>query len=498
MKKLLVSVIALFGAVSLSAQDVTAIYNEAAAAFGAKNFTEAATKFEQVIDQGMDNESAASMVATAKSTLPKCYFMLGGGALKTKNYDEALKNFEKSAELAELYGDMNQMAKSNGWVAKIYQIQGGDAFNNKDYATASEIFAKGYAADPDNTGMALNLAMSYCEMAMSSGDMSQYEKGMEIYEAVAAKTHPKYAEDAAKAKEDMALYTNNMVAKMQAANDFDGIIKMADDLLADADTAGRLDFLIQKALFAHRFGGVRPELTDTALELTDMINPELCDLLQEQGRAFVPVSISLDRGAAVITGANMGGKSVAMKTVALNVLLLQAGFLVCAKSARMPLFWSVHMLFDDLQSIQSGLSGFGSEIVQFQKALAEVEQGYSLFLLDEFARGTNPDEGAIIVQAVTRYLNDVNAISLLTTHYDKVAEHARVHYQIIGLRDVDPEQIRRELAATNEDGVAGIARHMNYGLYRVEGRSDCPRDALNICRMLSLKPEILEKIEQSY
>ncbi len=232
MKKLLVSVVALFGAVSLSAQDVTAIYNEAAAAFGAKNFTEAAAKFEQVIDQGMDNERRFDGGYGKIVTLPKCYFMLGGGALKTKNYDEALKNFKKSAELAELYGDMSQMAKANGWVAKIYQIQGGDAFNNKDYVTASEIFAKGYAADPDNTGMALNLAMSYCEMAMSSGDMSQYEKGMEIYEAVAAKTHPKYAEDAAKAKEDMALYTNNMVAKMQAANDFDGIIKMADDLLA--------------------------------------------------------------------------------------------------------------------------------------------------------------------------------------------------------------------------------------------------------------------------
>ena len=44
---------------------------------------------------------------------------------------------------------------------------------------------------------------------------------------------------------------------------------LADDLMADADTAGRLDFLIQKALFAHRYGGVRPEITDTALELTD-------------------------------------------------------------------------------------------------------------------------------------------------------------------------------------------------------------------------------------
>ncbi|MFR6085881.1 MAG: MutS-related protein [Oscillospiraceae bacterium] len=226
---------------------------------------------------------------------------------------------------------------------------------------------------------------------------------------------------------------------------------LAGDLLEDADTAGRLDFIIQKALFAVRYGGVRPEITETELELTDMINPELCDLLEQKGRSFVPVSIRLEQGATVITGANMGGKSVVMKTVALNVLLLQAGFLVCAKKARMPLFYSVKMLFDDLQSIQSGLSGFGSEIVQFQKALEEVEQGYSLFLLDEFARGTNPDEGAVIVQAVTKYLNEVNAISLLTTHYDKVAENARLHYQIIGLRDVDPEQIRQELAATGDD-----------------------------------------------
>ena len=49
-----------------------------------------------------------------------------------------------------------------------------------------------------------------------------------------------------------------------------------------------------------------------------------------------------------------------------------------------------------------------------------------------------------------------------------------------------------------EDGVAVIARHMNYGLYRVVGKSDCPRDALNICRMLSLKPEIMQLIEENY
>lgn len=237
MKKLLVLAIVLLAAGSLSAQDVTAIYNEAGAAYNAKDFAGAAAKFEQVIEQGMDNEDAASQVATAKKTLPTCYFMMGGGAIRTKKYDEALKNFTKSAELAELYGDMSQMAKANGWVAKIYQIQGGEAFNNKDYATAASVFEKGYKADPDNTDMALNLAMSYCEMFMNTGDMAQYEKGMDVYEAIAAKTHPKYAEAAAKAKEMMALYTTNMVAKLQEANNFDGIIAAADAMLAKNPTS---------------------------------------------------------------------------------------------------------------------------------------------------------------------------------------------------------------------------------------------------------------------
>ncbi|MBO5685176.1 MAG: tetratricopeptide repeat protein [Alistipes sp.] len=225
MKKFFVTVVALLAVCSLSAQDVKTAYNEAAAAYGAKNFKVAAEKFEQVINDGMDVEDAASLVATAKTTLPKCYYQLGGRAFMAKNYEEALNNFTKSAEIAELYGDMAAMNKANGWVAKIYQSQGGEAYNAKDYATAAGIFAKGYAADPNNTGMALNLAMSYCEMG-------EYEKGMEVYEAVASKTHPKYAEDAAKAKQMMAQYTNNKVAELQGAGDFDGIIALADAQLA--------------------------------------------------------------------------------------------------------------------------------------------------------------------------------------------------------------------------------------------------------------------------
>lgn len=217
--------VALMAAWTVSAQDLQVTYNEAVAAYGAKDFATAATKFEQIIADGMDIDGAASLVATAKTTLPKCYFQMGGRAFMAKNYDEALAKFTKSAELAELYGEVAQMTKANTWVAKIYQTRGGEAFNAKDYATAVSIFEKGYAADPNNTAMALNLAMSYCEMG-------EFEKGMDVYASVASKTHPKYAEDAAKAKADMALYTNNKVAELQGAGDFDGIIALADTQLA--------------------------------------------------------------------------------------------------------------------------------------------------------------------------------------------------------------------------------------------------------------------------
>lgn len=232
MKKLLISVFALLAAVSLSAQDLQTIYNEAGAAYNAKDFKTAATKFEQVIEQGADNEDVAALVTTAKSTLPKCYFRLGGAAAMAKNYDEALTNFVMSSELASLYGDSKQENQSNIWIARVYQAQGGDAFNNKDYAKAAEVFAKGYEYDVNNMDLALNLAMSYCEVFMNTGDMSMYEKGMDIFEDVAGRTNPKYAAAAEKAKENIALYTNNMVAKLQLAKDFDGIISAADALLA--------------------------------------------------------------------------------------------------------------------------------------------------------------------------------------------------------------------------------------------------------------------------
>ena len=229
MKKWILTAAALFAVCSLFAQQsVTEVYNNAAKAYGEKEFAAAAEGFLKVIDEGSvsDDPDAAQLVVNAKKNVPICYYMMGGMALKRQQYDQSLQNFTKSAEYAELYGDVNAQNKAHEWVARIYQIEGGEAFNNKDYAAAAEVFAKGYAANPKNTEMAIWLATCYCELG-------EYDKGMRIFESVAAMTHPKYADDVQKAKELMALYTNNEVARLQAAGDYDGIIAMADRLLAE-------------------------------------------------------------------------------------------------------------------------------------------------------------------------------------------------------------------------------------------------------------------------
>ncbi len=61
---------------------------------------------------------------------------------------------------------------------------------------------------------------------------------------------------------------------------------------------------------------------------------------------------------------------------------------------------------------------------------------------------------------------------------------------------MDTDQVKHEIAAAGtKKGVSVIASHMNYGLYRVEQLSDCPKDAFRICRLLGLQDEIMNLIE---
>ena len=230
MKKLFVTMFALLAVGFASAQsEVIAKFNEGATAIQSKNYASAITLFETVIDKGMDSEDSKVLncVATAKKYLPVCYQGVGLSAASQKNYPKAIEYLTKAADIAELYGNTPAKQKAMTILAKVYQVQGGEAFNAKDYATAASVFEKGYAANPRNAEMALNLATSYCELG-------KYDEGMAIYNKICKMPADKYADAIAKAEANKALYTNNKVAKMQQAGDFDGVIAMADKLAATA------------------------------------------------------------------------------------------------------------------------------------------------------------------------------------------------------------------------------------------------------------------------
>ena len=231
------TVVALMGATALFAQtDVVATFQQATANAKAGNYAEAIAQFESVVEAGWDiddpDANQLKAIQGSKRFIVTCYNKLGVAAVNAKEYDAAIEYFTNAANSAEIYEDLAGMNKNKTMIGQVYQVQGADAFNSGDYATSIEVFSKGYAADPRNTEMALNLAESYFRSDM-------YQEGMKICTKIAGMNADKFAEAIAEAQSKMDMYTNNEVAKLQMANDYDGIIAMAAEL-DDAAMAAKI------------------------------------------------------------------------------------------------------------------------------------------------------------------------------------------------------------------------------------------------------------------
>lgn len=262
-------------------------------------------------------------------------------------------------------------------------------------------------------------------------------------------------------------------------------------LLRNAEMIGMLDFTVQKAVLARRYGMTRPRICAEGVCLQGMFNPRHADALAERGLSFTPLTLEAPAGATVLTGANMGGKSVALETALLNVLLCQSGFFTCAEAAAVPLFDAVHLIAEDAADAGTGLSSFGTEVVRIQ-ALLDAVQGDALcfIAMDEPARGTNPREGAALVRALVSRLAALPSVSIVATHFDGVAQAAQAHYQAAGLRDL-PQALPPQA-----DRLAFLAAHMDYGLVRVSNAAQAPQEALAICRLLGLDPAVVADMER--
>lgn len=260
-----------------------------------------------------------------------------------------------------------------------------------------------------------------------------------------------------------------------------------------------IDILLGKAKFAIENKCNKPRLLDSndEIEIIDMHNPYFGEILSLKGKEYVSISLSLKVGSTVITGANMGGKSLTLKTLCLNIALSQLGFYCFAKSMKVPLLDFIFMISDDMQSVNRGLSSFGAEIKGLHKAIEAANSYKGLIIIDELARGTNPKEGRSIVNATLKYLNDKPSYSIISTHYDGVDLKGIKQYRVIGLKNVDFEEVRLKYQGYKVYPSELLQELMDYRLELSES-SEVPKDALNICNFLGLNEELFNLIEQYY
>ncbi len=190
---------------------------------------------------------------------------------------------------------------------------------------------------------------------------------------------------------------------------------------------GLFDFIRAKALFAMDLDADLPAISKLPnMVLRTAFHPLLKLNHQKSKLSIVPLNIELnaENRIAVISGPNAGGKSVCLKTVGLLQFMFQSGFLVPASpDSEMCVFKDIMVDIGDEQSIENDLSTYSSHLLRM-KYFTDFADGKTLFLIDEFGMGTDPQFGGPLAEAILNHINRKNSFGVVTTHFSNLKNFA--------------------------------------------------------------------------
>ncbi|MBR4156620.1 MAG: hypothetical protein IKU01_07975 [Bacteroidales bacterium] len=251
---------------------------------------------------------------------------------------------------------------------------------------------------------------------------------------------------------------------------YSAIMVTALNALAD------VDINIAKSLQMKEMGLCFPTLSSNNISsYKGIFHPEVKSILKNEKREYQSVDIDLSMKPLIIMGANMGGKTIVLKTLAMCQYLLQFGFGVPAESADMMIYDEIFCLTTDDQSINKGLSSFAAEMKNIDAVIKASKQNKKILaLIDEPARTTNPTEGTALVSSLVKLLQDREMSLVIVTHYN-IKTYNNKCLRVKGLID---GKMNYELVETHEGEV--------------------PHEALNIAETLGVDPQWIEMAKEFY
>ncbi len=208
---------------------------------------------------------------------------------------------------------------------------------------------------------------------------------------------------------------------------------------------GVLDFVRAKARFALKTESHKPILTqERTLQWSHARHPILEISLKAQGKQVVPLNIKLDhqKRLLLISGPNAGGKSVALKTVALLQYMLQCGLLLPVHpDSKSALFDHFFIDIGDEQSLENDLSTYSSHLMSM-KHFTQFANKKTILFIDEFGTGTEPQFGGAIAESILLALAKLGAYGVITTHYGNLKQLAEKQQGLVnGAMRYDVEKL---------------------------------------------------------
>lgn len=257
----------------------------------------------------------------------------------------------------------------------------------------------------------------------------------------------------------------------------------AEQLERGARELGELDVILAAARFTRRFACVSARVASRPiLSFTRARFLPLAVELEQAGRSFTPLDLALD-DVAVLTGPNMGGKSVCLQTCGLVALCAAFGLPVPADRATVGLFDEIACLGIGSDPELGGLlSSFAKEVLRLRE-IFERAAPRLLVLIDEFGRTTTPHEGKALSVALLARLRERSARGVLATHLGGVARQAGArHFAVHGLRGI-PE---RPAGSDLHEALETLAASMDYTIAEVSSDSDARADAIALTALLGM------------